>query len=320
VFFSIRIGRTQLNNPCLNENLLAECSLPVLVRKRIRRYVDKQNEETVPASRFAVARDCWAGFLILRGRAQSVTISVMQQQPLPPQYGPMPQQPMQYGGMPIAQPKKRMNGLLIPFVLTVVFLLAALSFGIWAFMGREDYKANADKKIAAAVVIAQQETSSAKDKEFTEKEKSPLKEYKGPAAYGTLTIQYPKTWSAFVTESDNTGGTPVDGYFHPNFVPGLQSKTDYAMRVKVVSKQYADELKGFESKIKAGKVTVAPFTSSKLPAGVVGSRIDGEINTGQQDSMVLFPLRDKTIEISTESAQFKGDFDSIILANLTFVP
>lgn len=210
--------------------------------------------------------------------------------------------------------------MLIPFILSVLLLLGALGFGLWAFAGRQDYKDNSDQKSNTAVIIAQQQTATAKDKEFTEKEKSPLKQYRGPASFGTVTIQYPKTWSAFVTEATTPGGTPVDGYFHPNFVPGLQTNTDYALRVRVVSRQYADELKQFEGKAKTGKVTISPYRSPKLPEGIIGSRIDGEVNVGQQDSLVLFPLRDKTIEISTESAQFRGDFDSIILANLTFVP
>ena len=243
----------------------------------------------------------------------------LQPQQQQPHYGMQPQPPMQYGGMPVQLPKNGMNKLMIPLIISLILFLGAAIFGIWAYAGMQDYKTNSDKKVATAVQIAQQQASSAKDKEFLEKEKNPLKEYKGPAAFGTISVQYPKTWAAFITESDNNGGTAIDGYLHPNFVPGLQSGTDFALRIKVVSRQYADELKQFEGKVKSGKVKISPYTAPKV-SGVLGSRVDGEINTGQQDSMVLFPLRDKTIEISTESAQFKGDFDSIILANLTFVP
>lgn len=246
-----------------------------------------------------------------------------QHDPFAPKYGithgQVPQAPMQYGGMPVQLPKNSMNKLLIPLVISIVLFVAAAGFGMWAFAGMQDYKNNSDKKVATAVEIAQQQTSTAKDKEFVEKEKSPLKEYKGPAAFGTISMQYPKTWSAFITEAANNSGTPIDGYLHPGFVPGVQSGTDFALRVKVVSKQYADELKQFEGKVKTGKVKVSPYSAPKV-SGVLGSRVEGEINTGQQDTLVLFPLRDKTIEISTESAQFKGDFDAIILANLTFVP
>jgi hypothetical protein len=246
----------------------------------------------------------------------------MQHDPYAPKYGvtpgQVPQQPMQYGGMPVQLPKNGMNKLLIPFILIMVLFIGAVGFGLWAFTGMQDYKNNSDKKAATAVQIAQQETSTAKDKEFLEKEKNPLKLYKGPAAFGTVNIQYPKTWSAFITESDKND-TAIDGYLHPNFVPGVQSGTDFALRVKVLSRQYADVLKQYESKVKSGKVKISPYNAPKV-SGVLGSRIEGEINTGQQDSMVLFPLRDKTLEISTESSQFKGDFDTIILANLTFVP
>ncbi len=241
------------------------------------------------------------------------------QEQFPGQTGYPQQVPPNYGGMPIGQLKKSLNGLLIPFILAVLLLLGAIGFGVWAYMGKMDYKNNVDPKIATAVTVAQQETSSSKDKEFLEKEKNPLKEYRAAQIAGNLAFQYPKTWSAFVTE-DTNGSTAVDGYFHPSFVPGLQSGTDFALRVKVVSRAYADELKQYEGKAKSGKVTISPYKAPKVDASVVGARIDGEINPGQQDSMVLFPLRDKTIVISTESAQFLNDFNDIILANLTFTP
>lgn len=237
----------------------------------------------------------------------------MQPQP-PQQYG----QP-NYGGVPIGEPKKRMNALLLPFIITVTLLFGAMGFGIWAFMSRQDYKNNVDPKIAAAVKIAQQNTSTAKDKEFVEKEKNPLREYKASQSAGNLSVVFPKTWSAFINEAAK-GETVVDGYFHPGYVPGLESGTDFALRVRVISKPYDQQLKQFEAKSKTGKITVQPYSPPKMSEDVVGVRIDGEINPGQQDSMVILPLRDKTIEISTQSPRFVGDFDSIILANLQFVP
>lgn len=242
------------------------------------------------------------------------------QDPFVPKYGQVPQAPVPtYGGMPIQSPKKGMNILLIPFILTLVFLLGALGFGVWAFMGMQDYKNNVEPKIAQAVAIAEQETATAKDAEFVEKEKNPLRTYKGPQAFGSVVVQYPKTWSAFVTENDRDE-EPVDGYFHPSYVPGLESGTDFALRIKVSNRSYADELKEFESQTKSGAVRVSPYRAPKLPESVVGSRIEGEINKGQQVVMVMFPLRDKTISISTESAQFVKDFDTIVMANFTFVP
>lgn len=248
----------------------------------------------------------------------------MNQDPFQPKYGVgqqpvMPPSTPMYGGMPVGQPKKGLNILLIPFILTVVFLLGAFGFGIWAFMGMQDYKNNVQPKIDKAVTIAQEETSTAKDKEFVEKEKNPFKKYTSPQVAGSVSFNYPKTWSAYVSEADK-GNELVSGYYHPNFVPAVDSGTDFALRLRVLSTSYDQELKKYESKAKSGKVKVSAYKAPKMPDGTVGSRIDGEVYAGQQNSMILFPLRDKTIEISTESAQFLNDFNQIILAELTYQP
>jgi cytoskeletal protein RodZ len=228
-----------------------------------------------------------------------------------PQYPGYQQQPVQ---------RKKMNGLLIPLVICMVLMVVFIALFVWAFASRQDYKNNSDKKAAAAAEIAKQQTSSAKDKEFVEKEKLPVKTYKGPSSYGTLSIAYPKTWSAYIDESGQ-GNVPVNGYFHPEYVPGLQSGSAFALRVQVTNQKYADEIKQFESKIKTGKVTLAPYQAPMVTdKNAVGARITGEIENGKQGSIVLFPLRDKTVKISTESTQFINDFEKIILANLTFVP
>lgn len=252
----------------------------------------------------------------------------MQNDPFAPKYGggqgPQAQnsqipQPAMYGGVPVGQPKKGLNPLLIPLILAVVFLLSAIGFGIWAFMGMQDYKTNVQPKIDSAVAIAEEQTATAKDKEFIEKEKQPTKQYKSPQVSGSISFSYPKTWSGYVAEEDK-GSELVDGYFHPNIVPGVDSEVDFALRVRVLSSSYEQELKKYESKAKSGKLTIAAYKAPKMAEGTLGVRIEGEVNPGQQDSMVLFPLRDKTIEISTESAQFLNDFNTIILASLVYAP
>ncbi|MDB5185774.1 MAG: hypothetical protein JWL85_297 [Candidatus Saccharibacteria bacterium] len=219
---------------------------------------------------------------------------------------------------PAGKSRRHIDIFLILFIITLVFFLSVAGFAAWAYMERGDYKNNSDKKVAAAIEIAKQETATEKDKEFVEKEKNPYKEYKGPGTFGSINVTYPKTWAAFVTEADK-GSSPIDGYFHPSFVPGVNSGTQFALRVEVVNQQYSDVMKQFEGKVKTNKVKVTPYKAPKVP-DVLGSRVEGEINTGQKDYMVLFPLRDKTIKISTESDRFVNDFNSIILPNLVFVP
>lgn len=249
-------------------------------------------------------------------KANSSNISIMQ----PNSYVPQPPQvPAQYQNQMLPPPKnKRHYGALITIVLLVLLSLGLAGFGAWAFKSLQDLKGPIDKKIADAVVIAKQQESTVKDKEFVEKEKKPFKEYRGPATYGSLVIQYPKTWSGFVTEGQN-GNAPVDGYFHPNVVPGLLSGTAFAMRVKILNQSYVEALKSFSEKERSGKVAVSAYRAPNVQS-VLGSRVDGEINPGQKDSMVIFPIRDKTLQISTESDDFLGDFDTNILPNITFAP
>ncbi|MES2971500.1 MAG: hypothetical protein V4702_04210 [Patescibacteria group bacterium] len=242
-----------------------------------------------------------------------------------------PNQPFQPYPVPVGMPpsmpnsqsanskKPRRWGLIIALVIFVILFIAASVFGIWAFAERQDYKFNSDIKAAKAVEIAKQQESTRKDNEFLEKEKSPLKTYFGPEAYGSLNISYSKIWSAYVVQTDRSA-LPLDIYFHPNFVPGIQQTgLAFALRVQIVNQPYDQELKQHESKVTSGKVSVKPYVPKNVPS-VAGSRLDGEINLGQKNSMVLLPLRDKTLKISTESQQFVGDFDTIILENLKFIP
>lgn len=235
-------------------------------------------------------------------------------------YPPQQQVPPNYPA-PISNSQMKKHhawGLIISLIVSLLLLLGAAGFAIWAYGGREDYKNNADKKINAAVEIAKQQKSDEKDKEFVEKEKNPFKVYKGPSTFASVNVTYPKTWAAFVTETDKSSN-PVDGFFHPNFVPGVQSGTAFALRIQVVNQPYNQQLKEYESKTKAGKVRVSPYKAPKVP-DVLGTRVEGEINTGQKDFMVLFPVRDKTLKVWTESESFLKDFNEIILPNLTFVP
>lgn len=218
-----------------------------------------------------------------------------------------------------SQMKKHSSlGLIIALVLTVLLLLGAAGFGFWAYGERSKFKNDTDKIVAREVALAEQKVSTAKDAEFVEAEKRPTKAYKGPSTFGSIELEYPKTWSAFITESSQ-GNTPIDGYLHPDFVPGLQSGTQFALRVEVIQKSYDSEMKQFESKVRSGKVTVTPFRAELVP-DVLGARIEGEVNQGQKNIMVLFPIRDKTLKISTESETFYKDFNDIILKTLKFVP
>ena len=60
------------------------------------------------------------------------------------------------------------SAVTIWLIVTVLLLVGSLAFAGWAFLGRQDYKNNTDKKIADAVTIAKQKEDGVKDVAFAE--------------------------------------------------------------------------------------------------------------------------------------------------------
>ncbi len=211
------------------------------------------------------------------------------------------------------------NALLLPCIVIALLFIVSASFGFWAYAGRQDYKLNSDAKVASAVTVARQAESTAKDRQFAEIEKQPLRNYNGPQAFGSLVVAYPKTWSAYVDDS-GSGNATVDGFFYPGTVPALTAQnSSFALRVQVLAQSYSSIVTSVRDAQETSKAIVTPFALAKVPS-VVGVRVDGNFKEQKVGSMVILPLRDKTIEISTESNDFLNDFNKNILPNLTFVP
>jgi hypothetical protein len=210
------------------------------------------------------------------------------------------------------------NGLVISLVLAVLLLIGAISFGGWAFSSRQDYKNNTDAKAAAAAEVAVEAANKKKDKEFAEDYKKPFNVYKGPEAYGSIQVTFPKTWSGYV---DSDGNSPIlDGYFAPNVVPSISDDANtFALRVQIVSESYTDVLNSFSSQQRDGRMKVEAYALPKLPK-IVGVKATGQLSENQKVVMVVLPLRSETLKIWTEGDQHVNDFNNYILPNFTFSP
>lgn len=208
--------------------------------------------------------------------------------------------------------------VILSFSLTVVLLIVSVGFGIWAYSRAQDYKNNVDMKISVAVEAAKQQESSVKDAQFAQDEKLPYRTYTGPTAYGSITIKYPKTWSAYV--SDDANSSPfINGYFYPNVVPDTQSQNSvFALRVQVIQDSYVTVLGTVSTYVQQGETKVAAYAAPNVPS-VVGSRIDGKLTDQRKGSMIVLPLRNMTLKLWTEGPSFGGDFNTI-LQNFSFSP
>jgi hypothetical protein len=211
------------------------------------------------------------------------------------------------------------SGALLTMIVFIVLFVGAASFGLWAFLGRQDYKNHSDQKSSVAAATATQKAQAADAVQYAEEAKNPLKPYVGPSQYGSVTVKYPKTWSAYVIE-DGSNNQPVNDYFQPNVVPNISTITNaYAFRLQIIGQPYDQVLSQFSSSVQAGKLTVKPYSLPKV-ASVSGSRLDGQLTQTKQGSMVILPLRNVTLELSTEASTYEPDFNNIILANLSFSP
>lgn len=214
---------------------------------------------------------------------------------------------------------ERGSAMTVALIVTLsVLSVAAAVFAGWAYMSRQDYKNNVQQKVAVAVQANTKKVQADDAAAYAEEAKKPLKPYNGSSAYGSVSIQYPKTWSSYLQTNDSS--RPINFYAHPDIVPGTEQRdSSYALRVQVVAKAYDAVLKEYTSAVQKGSVKVSPYALPKNPS-TVGARLEGQLTQTIQGKMVVLPLRDKTLKIWTESDKFYADFEQIILPNASFVP
>lgn len=210
--------------------------------------------------------------------------------------------------------KGGVDPLLLPFVVVMILALGLGVFSVWAYSSYNDQKSNVDAIVAVEVVKAEEAQEEVLRAEFAEEAKNPNKSYTSPSALGSVKIVYPKSWSAYV-QAQETGTVKLEGYFHPNYVPSTDSDVLYATRVSLSRSDYTKELASYQKAVDNGEITAKAITVS----GTKGTRLDGLIEKEVNGAVVLLPLREKTLIISTESTDYLADFNKII-SNLTFSP
>lgn len=208
-----------------------------------------------------------------------------------------------------------MDPLVVPLATSVVIIIITLGFGFWSYSQYTDLDKNFDAKVAEAVILQRSEIRETVDSEFRELEKQPLRLYQAPADKASVLINYPKTWSVYADESES-GARELDLYLHPGFVRTLDGDNLHALRVTLEDRQYAKVLDSYNRRIEDGELKSSIVKSS----GVQGVRLDGLIEADITGSLVLLPVRDKTLFVWTESTEFKADFDRLILPQLSFIP
>ena len=210
-----------------------------------------------------------------------------------------------------AAPKTK-NTLLETIILVAVCLIAAgaIVIAVIFFMRYNELSENYDADLNTQIAAARLEEQEAAQKRLNEKLKEPYQEFRGPADYGSISFQYPKTWSVYVDKESNGNGDFV-AYFQPNQVPPVSDKDSrYALRFVIYDRQFDNVTKPFLDSVKNGKLKSQTFTAANN--AISGTRYEGEIEKGINGTFVAFKVNDKTAILRTDTNVLMEDYERIL--------
>lgn len=218
---------------------------------------------------------------------------------------------------PVEIKKDRMS--LIKTIVIVALSLLSLTFiglFIWMFVQYDVTRTDVDGQIADAVVDAVDENTKKLEMEFAEREKSPYYTFAGPADYGELSFEYPKTWSVYVAKDAAKGGD-FEAYFNPVEVNVVSDETINALRMKILDVPYDDLVEEYEVELEGGDGEEPNLRLESVTIGrennIVANRYTGIIpDTEFNGIIVIFKIRDKTAILQTDSMVFEGDFNTLL--------
>ncbi len=234
-------------------------------------------------------------------------------------------------GMPMVQqvqlppppPKKSVSGLVKTIVIVILSLTTVTFIGlfIWMYIEKttlqDEWDTRTEMEVAKAVdgEAIKQANKCAEDKKY------PYETFVGPADYGLLSLQYPKTWSVYVDKAAENGGN-FNAYFNPLQVAEVGRDTINALRVTISTDTFDKVIQSYQRDVEKKKptLTVSSIEIGNANGGTptTANRYDGTIpGTELRGSIVIFKIRDKTVILQTDSELFKPEFDKL-LGTVTF--
>lgn len=239
------------------------------------------------------------------------------QQSLPPtQSGPgvdMVKKPQEERKAYEKKLKSGSNTELIKTIAIIALSLIAVTFVglfVWVMSQYQEAQKDVQGQIDAAVAQAMDEQATKMTEEFAQWEKLPNRVFSGPADYGQLSFDYPKTWSVYIADPATNGGD-FNAYFNPIQVDTVAKDTINALRVSIVNKsfdavaaEYQKAMNKKDSGLTMESVTVNGITANRYTGKIPGTELSGYI--------IIFKIRDKTAIIQTDSVLFADDFNKLI--------
>lgn len=215
------------------------------------------------------------------------------------------------------KPKKDIKSIVMIVVIVVMSLIAMTFVGlfVWKNLQYEEISVDVNAKVEKAVAIAKDEVTTRMEDEFLVREKYPYRTFSGPADYGQLTFEYPKTWSVYVA-ADAINGGDYFAYFNPIEVNPVSENTINALRliirdrdIESVVAEYKKAMDKKDSNLTMESVTFSGITANRYTGTIPGTDLSGYI--------VIFKIRDKTVIMQTDTVVFEEDFNRL-LETITF--
>ena len=206
-------------------------------------------------------------------------------------------------------PKKSHASLIETIILVFVSLVAVTFIGlfVWKYLEWDTVRTDVEGQIDEAVAIAVAENTAELEAEFTEREKYPYKAFTGPADYGSVSFEYPKTWNVYVAKDAANGGD-FEAYFNPGEVQPVSTSTINALRITITTGSFDDEIRSFENHVKSGRLTLATRNIGSAVANVYS----GQLSNTMQGIVTLFKLRDKVVTIQTDAMIFSEEYYKLL--------
>lgn len=209
------------------------------------------------------------------------------------------------------EPKAGANKNMLWMVISIIAGLVAVTFialFIWMFSKWDTAQNTVDSQVSKAVAEAVNEKTTELEAQFIEREKDPYQTFAGPADYGELSFEYPKTWSVYVAKDAAKGGD-YEAYLNPDKVYPVGSETINALRVIIKDQSYDSFIKTYESHVKSGKLAV----SVRLINGENANLYTGELPSSKLNGMAaVFKIRDKAAVIQTDAMIFSDDYQKVL--------
>jgi hypothetical protein len=215
-----------------------------------------------------------------------------------------------YSLAPVTPRRSPLVALIIGILLLAALALGALAAGFAATASKD--KAALSTAAATAAAAAQKAQAKKDQVTYAELNASPFQTYTSPSSLGPFSINFPKSWSATVSES-STDQTQVDLIMNPGFIR-TEDGTPNLHAAEVIFSQRTISDYGSQYMGQSG-ITEADI----MVSGIKGQSYTGTFGDNRTTRVVLVPVRNEVIAFINEDAAYASDFNTI-LAQAKIIP